>query len=412
MRVELSEHGAMPDRTAFAGRGIRVVVVGGSLGGLTAALVLRRVGCEVDVFERSEAELAGYGAGIVVHAATVRYLTECSDVSLDDVSVSSRYLRYLGSDGSIVYEEELPHRFTAWSTVYSKLLALLGDRYYHRGEGLVGFDQDTEGVKARFASGRVEQCHLLVCADGILSTARMRLFPDLVPTYAGYVGWRGTLDEADLTPRTVDALRDALTYALLDHSHFLAYPIPNRDGGAPRAARLMNFVWYRNVAPGAAIGELMTDRHGFTHPVSLHPGEVQDHYVRELRDSAVAELPPPLAEIVLRTEHPFVQMIADVEVPRMAVGRVCLLGDAAFVARPHAAAGTAKAAENAWRLAEALVAANGNVLVALEQWDALQMELGRQLVGRAREIGERSQFLGTWKPGDPGLRFGLYGPGQ
>jgi 2,6-dihydroxypyridine 3-monooxygenase len=110
-------------------------------------------------------------------------------------------------------------------------------------------------------------------------------------------------------------------------------------------------------------------------------------------------------------ESPFVQVIVDLAVPAMAFGRVCLLGDAAFAARPHAAAGTAKAAENAWKLGEAIERA-GEVPEALAAWEPAQLELGRQLVDRSRRIGERYQVTSTADPLDPDLRFGLYGPGR
>jgi len=88
------------------------------------------------------------------------------------------------------------------------------------------------------------------------------------------------------------------------------------------------------------------------------------------------------------------------------------MGDAAFAARPHAAAGTAKAAANAWALAEALEGARGDVETALLKWEPEQLTLGRNLVERARRIGNRSQFEGNWEPGDPSLNFGLYEPGR
>ena len=77
----------------------RVAVIGGSLGGLTAALVLRDAGCDVTVYERSQMELAGLGAGIVVQEATVRYLTDRLGMTLEDISVGARVLQYLGATG-------------------------------------------------------------------------------------------------------------------------------------------------------------------------------------------------------------------------------------------------------------------------------------------------------------------------
>jgi 2,6-dihydroxypyridine 3-monooxygenase len=95
----------------------------------------------------------------------------------------------------------------------------------------------------------------------------------------------------------------------------------------------------------------------------------------------------------------------------MAFRRICLLGDAAFVVRPHAAAGTAKAAADAWALAEALEATR-DVPTALTGWERSQLALGAQLLERTRRIGRRSQVDGTWVPGDPELIFGLRGPGR
>jgi 2,6-dihydroxypyridine 3-monooxygenase len=104
-------------------------------------------------------------------------------------------------------------------------------------------------------------------------------------------------------------------------------------------------------------------------------------------------------------------VIFDVELEQMAFGHVCLLGDAAWVARPHAAAGTAKAAADAWALGDAL-RQHDDVAEALTAWEPGQMELGRQLVERTRRIGRRSQVDGTWTPGDPELLFGLFRPGE
>ena len=155
----------------------------------------------------------------------------------------------------------------------------------------------------------------------------------------------------------------------------------------------------------------MTDRSGVFRPYSVPPGRLADPYVDDLREAA-GGLPPALAEVVREAAEPFVQGIFDVAVDRMAFGRVCLLGDAAFCARPHAAAGTAKAAADAWALVAAMRDSDGDPTAALDAWEPGQLAVGRNLVARSREMGERSQFLDTWRPGDPALAFGLYGPGD
>jgi 2,6-dihydroxypyridine 3-monooxygenase len=246
----------------------------------------------------------------------------------------------------------------------------------------------------------------------VRSTGRPRLVPGVEPVYSGYVAWRGTVAERDIPARILQEIDNTITYVLIPNSHILVYPIPGSDNRVERGHRSWNFVWYRNVDRGAAFEELMTDRDGDLHPASLRPGRVQERYERELREVAAAALPEEAAAIVTATEHPFIQAVMDVESPAMAVGRVCILGDAAFVARPHAAAGTAKAAENAWTLAEALAAFEGDLSSALQKWSASQTALGSRLVARSRQMGEGSQFRCDWRPGDPGLRFGLYDAGD
>jgi 2,6-dihydroxypyridine 3-monooxygenase len=388
----------------------RVAVVGGSLGGLTSALLLRDLGCEVDVYERSAARLSGFGAGIVVHEATLRYFKERAQTNLADICVAAGFLRFVDASGRLTREEPCPYEFTAWSTLYRNLLDLYGPDRYHGGCELIGFDQHGAGVELRFGDGRVEHCQLLVCADGIHSTARSLLCPEAQPQYAGYVGWRGTIEERRLSAQSAALVGDSITYGVIDRSHILSYPIPSIDGSTDRGERLINFVWYRNVDENGELGEIMTDRYGRPRQISIHPGEVQDSHVAELREAAAAQLPAAFAEMIELAE-PFLQVIVDLTTPAMVFDRVCLLGDAAFAARPHAAAGTAKAAENAWKLVDAL-GRSDRVEQALREWEPAQLELGRRLVERSRQIGTRYQVLSNAAPEDPELRFGLYGPGK
>jgi 2,6-dihydroxypyridine 3-monooxygenase len=391
---------------------LRVAVIGGSMSGLTTALLLRNLGHEADVFERASGELTAFGAGIVAHEVSVRYFVERTATSLAKMTVPVRTYRLLDGAGSLLWEEPVAYRFVSWGSLYRALLGEFGRDRYRQGAALVGFSQDGHGVDLGFATGQQLRYDLLVLADGVLSTGRQRLFPGVEPIYSGYVAWRGTVAERDIPVRVLDRIDDTITYALIPNSHILVYPIPGADGRVDRGHRRWNFVWYRNVSKGAAFDELMTDRDGFPHLVSLRPGRVQDRYVRELKQLANAALPHEIASIVTATEHPFIQAVMDVASPTMAVGRVCILGDAAFAARPHAAAGTAKAAENAWTLAEAIAASDGDLPGTLETWSGHQTALGSNLVARTRHIGDGSQFRCDWRPGDPRHRFGLYEPGD
>ena len=388
------------------------MVAGGSLGGLTAALVLRDLGCEVDIDERSPQELQARGAGIVVLDETLRYLRDRARVEDDEISIATTTLRYLGSDGSVVYEAPKRYRYSSWGTIYRALLERFPAERYHLDREVADFENDPgHGVRLLLSDGVEQRCDLLVCADGIGSAARSRLLPDSLPVPAGYVAWRGTVAESELDPATLATFSEALVYQVIHASHILVYPIPNIDGSTTPGRRMLNFVWYRNYT-GDAFEALMTDRDGQRHVATVPPGSVAPAQVSEVRAHAAASLSPQMAAVVTGAHDPFVQAIFDVEVPKMAFGQICLIGDAAFALRPHIAAGTAKAAADGWALAEALEAAQGALEPALATWEVRQLRLGRAALHRARRNGQRSQFEGTWVPGDPELAFGLMEPSR
>ena len=386
---------------------IAIQIVGGSVGGLTAACLLRDAGHDVTVFERSSRELEERGAGIGLLPATYRYLVERAGVDLASISVAADHIRYLSRDGSVLHNAEHRYLFSSWNTVYR----VYGHDRYRLDHELVDFDQDADRVTARYANGAEYRSELLVAADGIGSSTRDRLVADAARRYAGYVAWRGMVPEAELPAEIAAGLNDAITYHVFANSHILVYPIPNAEGSVAPGDRLINFVWYRNYLEGGELDDLLTDCDGVRRDLSLPPGRVAQHHVAEARASAAARLPHQIATVVEAVADLFIQSIHEIEVDRMVFGRVCLLGDAAFAARPHAAAGTAKAADDGWTLTEAL-AEEPDLNSALRRWEASQLDLGRRLLERTRTIGTRSQVTNTWQPGDSDLIFGLHGPGD
>ncbi len=394
----------------------RIAVVGGSLGGLTAASLLRDAGHDVTIYERSPVPLEQRGAGIGLLEATYRYPVERAGVDLDSLSVQTNAIRTLRADGSVADEQAHRYRFSSWNTVYR---SLVDDWYRHDPDGdhhrlghlMTSFDDRGSEVEVRFENGTTATVELLVCADGVGSTGRQLLQPSAERRYAGYVAWRGTVPEAALSASTLDQLGDAITYHVHTNSHILAYPIPSADGSIEPGQRLMNFVWYRNYAEGAELDDVLTDRQGRRRELSVPPGLTAEHHVAEVRAAADARLPAPIAEVVAATEEPFVQAIFDIEVEALAFGRVCLVGDSGFAVRPHAAAGSAKACEDGWQLASALDE-HDDLDQALASWQTRQVDLGRSLLERTRRIGRRSQVDNDWQAGDPDLIFGLYGPGR
>jgi 2,6-dihydroxypyridine 3-monooxygenase len=393
--------------------GQKVAVVGGSIGGLTSALLLKNLGFDVDVFERSETELDGRGGGIVLQPDMLRWFREHSRHRPEDVSTSSHWLRYLGPKNEILHDERVESTFSSWSKLYLALLDDFGRSRYHLGEAAVGLSQTDDSVEVAFAGGRVVTADLVVFADGINSVGRAQLLPEVRSEYAGYVGWRGTVIESEVSDSTFDLLNDALTYSVAPETHIVLYQIPGVYGELQPGKRQINYVWYRNIAAGVDFRELLTDSHGRTGLVSLHPGQVQRRFVDEMKAAAEHTLSPAAAEVVVRTKDPYIQSVMDLRSPKLAFGRVAIVGDAGSVARPHAAAGTAKAAADAWALYSVLNDAEGSTIEAsLRKWEPEQLRIAERLISRVTDMGSRAQFTNTFLPGQYANRFGLYGPGK
>ena len=203
-----------------------------------------------------------------------------------------------------------------------------------------------------------------------------------------------------------------MIYQVLDHSHILVYAIPDREGRSTSPNRVINFVWYRNYPMGGPFEDLMTGRDGEQRLGTMPPGMIRAELLAEMRDTASQVLAPTLFEVVMGCDEPLIQAVFDLESPRMAFGRVCLIGDAASGLRPHVAAGQAKACADAWALHDALATARGDVPSALAEWEPGQLALARQALARTRAMGNASQFEGTMVPGDPAWKFGLWEPGN
>ena len=389
----------------------RVLIAGGSIGGLTAAVLLRDLGCEVDVYERSSAALEDRGAGIVVLPITERYFTERGGDD-DRVSLELTYWTYVDRDGSVLSADADHFRFSGWSTIYRALLEAFGTERYHLGHEMTGFDIRPDGVDLHIAGQPSIGGDHLVCADGLASTARSILLPEVVPQYAGYVAWRGTTPEGDLSEQARADLSDSMIYQVLDPGHILAYAIPDHEGRSASPHRVINFVWYRNYPTGGPFEDLMLGRDGVQRSGTMPPGTIRQEHLNEMRAVATETLAPTLLEVVERCEEPMIQAVFDLESPRMAFDRVCLIGDAAIGLRPHVAAGQAKACADGWALRDALATARSDVPAALAAWEPSQLALGHRALARTREMGQASQFDGTMVPGDPAWKFGLWEPGN
>ncbi|WP_175701781.1 FAD binding domain-containing protein [Burkholderia ambifaria] len=368
----------------------RALVIGGSVGGLFTATALRAAGWHVSVFEQSPSELDSRGGGIVLQPPIVRAFAFGGVPMPGDTGVDSSERIYLDEGDRIVQQTRMPQTQTAWNVIYTALKRALPAGVVHAGETFERLDSDDARVTAHFASGRVEHADLLVGADGGRSGVRAQLLPDSQPTYAGYVAWRGLVDEHDLPDQVLRVLRNRFTFQQGDAHLFLTYLVPGRDGTVEPGKRRVNWVWYRRLSYDK-LPELFLSRDGTQRDGSLPPGAMRDDHRSELVDAARNLLAPTLAALVAATHAPFAQAIRDLVVERMVFGRAVLLGDAACLVRPHTAAGVAKAADNAVGLAEAMQAfARGTAFdAALSRWERDQQKINASLSALGISLGTR-----------------------
>jgi 2-polyprenyl-6-methoxyphenol hydroxylase-like FAD-dependent oxidoreductase len=362
------------------------LIIGGSMSGLFTATLLARAGWRAEIYERAETELSGRGAGIVTHAQMRTVLRAAGCDPTRDLGIDVAGRRTLDQAGRVIGEYHRPQTLTSWDRVFRMLRERFPAQRYHLGKELRRLEQSGDAVVAHFADGSAAAADLVVGADGFRSTVRAQVLPEIKPVYAGYVAWRGLVAESALSPATHADLFDALVFCLPPGEQCLSYPVAGPDNDLRAGHRRCNFVWYRPAPASTELRRLLTDAAGHLHALGIPPPLVREEIIAELRAAARALLPSQLEEVVRLTARPFLQPIYDVETRRMAVGRVALVGDAAFLARPHVAAGVTKAAEDAMALATALRPGEA-VDAALARFEAARMDINRQVMQRGRDLG-------------------------
>jgi 2-polyprenyl-6-methoxyphenol hydroxylase-like FAD-dependent oxidoreductase len=363
----------------------RAIVIGGSMSGLFAASLLRKAGWQTDVYERSDVELRGRGAGIVTHPDLIQSL-ERSGAELNDLGVTVHERVALDSDGNVI--ERLPYEqiVTSWDRLHQIMRATVPQGAHHLGYNLKAIEQDANSVTAIFENGERVTGSLLVGADGFRSVVRNMFAPEIQPIYAGYVVWRGLADEGLISKEAHEAVFDKFAFFLPPHNKNIGYPIAGPDNDLRPGHRRWNWVWYR-AASQAELDDMLVDEEGVHHTISIPPPKVRRDVIARLKDDARNFLPPPMWEILSRVSKPFFTPIYDLLVNRMVYGRVVLIGDAAAVARPHVGMGIAKAGTDAEVLADS-IANQSDLLEGLTRFERQRLPIAGKAVAQGRNLGE------------------------
>jgi 2-polyprenyl-6-methoxyphenol hydroxylase-like FAD-dependent oxidoreductase len=177
-----------------------------------------------------------------------------------------------------------------------------------------------------------------------------------------------------------------MAFCLPPGEQMLGYPVAGPDNDLRPGHLRYNLVWYRPADERTELVALLTDEKGIEHSMSIPPPLISRVSIAGMRDAAARLLAPQFKEAVRLVDQPILQPIFDLVSDQIAFGRIAIIGDAAFVARPHVGAGVAKAAGDA----AALVAALGqtqDIAAALQQYEAVRLPEGRRMVERARHLG-------------------------
>jgi 2-polyprenyl-6-methoxyphenol hydroxylase-like FAD-dependent oxidoreductase len=164
----------------------------------------------------------------------------------------------------------------------------------------------------------------------------------------------------------------------------LIYWVPSPETGAAVGNRRLNWGFHETIA-GKNIPGVEPDENGFVRK-GLAPGAATAEQVAYCQGMARQYFPAYIADIVELTSQPFIQPVIDVFVPRYTRGRLCLMGDAATLARPHIGGGAGKALDDALALGDAL-AAHDSLDDALAAWDNERSAVGNEVVSLGQSFG-------------------------
>lgn len=391
---------------------------------------MRRLGHRVRILERSPTPLLhDQGAGIVYGEETRQFFARY-DLTRTPIFVTSKERLYLDKLGEIVYRQHSQQQMTSWDLLYHVLRANFdghkndyvkevpkqitedaerGYAVYQHGSLVTGLEETSVGATVSWKStlpghdGEVEEPLLadsVIVADGSSSAMRPILSPSSpTKTYAGYVAFRGTVPESELSPEAAAVFSEKFAFYHSGSIQILAYLIPGRHGSLEKGQRLTNWVWYWNVEQDSdEFKSIFTDKDGKLHRFTLPPGDNMDRQVWNAQKQHAQDLlPPQFTELVHKTRSPFVQAITDLPPPTGGRSwymdhKAVLVGDAMAGFRPHTAGSTSQAASHALMLPEVrgVFSVDGAMMPADYGEEARMHAVSVQRIGV--QLGERSQF--------------------
>lgn len=382
-------------------KSLKVGIVGGSIAGCSAAILMSRAGHDVTVFERSRGALQGRGGGIATPTATFKSLIEEDIIDDDFPHTMATEMPFIGRTspedrfGHAAWSLPIDLACFHWGTLWDNLRKRVPDQNYLSGRNIIQAEmQAAETVTLFLEDGTKHTFDLVLSADGYRSLGRSLLFPDAKLSYRGYVLWRGLLPESRMDDsRPLGTTLPRLSYPDL-RGHMVIYFVPGHDGSTREGERLYNWAAYIPVAD-EDVPEFMIDRQGVERVGSLPPGAIRPEEEARLKQLMQDNLPGYYAEIVSKTEHTYAQLIYTVDLSAYARDRICLIGDAGIVVQPFTGSGIFKGFNNARDLVAALQEYE-SVDEGLAHWSQSQTEGSKRILALGRQMEDA--FI--WNPLD------------
>ena len=353
---------------------LRVVIVGGGIGGLFAANALIAQGLQVAVYEQASA-LGEIGAGVFVTPNAVRHLERVGLGAAVQrcgarVGAGSSYLRH---DGTPIAPVQVTDA-AGWNAVFGMhradfvdlLAAGLSEGVVLTGHRAVGFEQDFAAARVSFANGATVEADVVVAADGIHSVLQAHVVPPSKPVFHGTISYRGLVPRERLPDWPMDRW---LMWAG-PAKHFLVFPV--------RHATMVNYVGF------VPTDEEMKESWSA-------PGDPQ------VLRRAFEGWDPRIGQVLAQVDKTFRWALYDREpLPTWSQGRLTLLGDAAHPMLPHLGQGANQSIEDGMALAAILDQADAaSVPAALRVYDRLRRERVAEVQRGARRNGLRVDSAAT-----------------
>ena len=360
-------------------------IIGGSMAGLFAATALSKKGWDISVHEKVPVPLSGRGAGIATYDELADLVFKATNNN-NVLGTTAKSRVSLDINGKIINSYDYPQVYTSWQYLFSILREQISNDDYFMGDDCIKIEQNEDKAIAFFDNGKKKETDLIIVANGIKSELRTYVDNKAYPQYAGYVGWRGVVNEEEISKNSLETLSNYFIVVLPYNQQIASYPIAG-EGKNPFkiGERRINWIWYKPV-PQNSLQEILLGKSGQQFEDGIPPNEIREEIVNDLFKEAEEKLPPQLVELVKITKQPLIQPIFDLQSMKMKNGRVVTIGDAAFTARPHVGMGVTKAAMDAFTLSEYLE--DSSNLDDLDKWEHSRLKESQFIVNRSRKLGQ------------------------